>query len=694
MLLRVTNKKTGIIDYLVNGKASKGLHRNEYDDRKVVAGDMKALADDLSWCESNRNWKTNYKHWTLSFSEDDAKKLEKLDKLGQDKLYHELVEDTLKLHYPHLDPSELVYSAELHIPKEPHLFDEKGNKRLPHIHLVVSGRDPRTDNKLVCIHKNDNLMSAMQSKLNRKFNFQDPAYIADYNKENNIKRSEGIETKMKSLRNEVSDYINDKKPRSADELVKHIQKLKPTATIEATGSASKGNRYLKIVIPPEKEGEKKQTLNLRGRGFEALTPLYDQYRTTSKSKKDQEKAFKEFKDKFMTDKRKPEGLFAGNKAQKKRREIDDSLKLKPSRSAIASDPKLMDDIIKEHTDKFLNTNPNKELSLEDTKLREGHYKKTLNDIGETFETISKQQRVFFAIYSTNIDKEYIGDGIFFRPRNNPSVVVYTSKSLQVKITDEGDKLCLSGENLSGERLAKSMKIIVEQGLAKGWDLDTIAFITPVPLEYKKALEEEKQRRRDINKLKEEIPEILQKNEHIIKHARAITSINDTIEELAKARENNKASELCKQLKVQSNSNTIRIMLDKKYSKDPDFKFDRSKFSMQRKNNELRIIEDLGDDKTRSWTPIDFAHKKLEYSINDAVNLLEETVNEQLQEKRAQEEALQKEIESQIQKEYETAMKNRNNPTPEPSAPESKQEPEPEPSTPAPAPAPAPRKMKF
>lgn len=128
MLIRVSGGTDGIKQYLESGKkAGRNLHRDELDERVVLAGDLD-LVDSV--IQSKAGHGERYLHLTLSFKE---------DHLSREQLQG-IVEEFKKFAFAAYDTDEYTFYAEAHLPRQKALPNRENGgvvERKPHIHIVV-----------------------------------------------------------------------------------------------------------------------------------------------------------------------------------------------------------------------------------------------------------------------------------------------------------------------------------------------------------------------------------------------------------------------------------------------------------------------------------------------------------------------------------------------------------------------------
>ena len=458
MLIRIKNRSKGVIDYLVNGKASHGVHRNEYDQREIISGDMAQFATSLKYIEDHRNWKTSHKHFTISFSENDHGKYMQLSASQRQHFGAQIVNDVLSAHYPHRNPTDLIFHAEFHVPKEPHLFDEKGAKRKLHIHCTVSNLDLKTGNRLSCIPFNVDHMAAIQSDIVTKYGLDDPAHHLRSEQELDEREKP---TSISEYRKNLATLIKESNVKTGKELNDTLLHSELVSSIKCTGT--KKNRYVSVFLNKTKKDGSQQRINLRGGDFdELLNPLYNRYKSNNPEL--DEKLLNKFKDSFLVDIHK-DNLIDKIKNKKIKEPIFNT------RQHIADNKETRSEILKNNRNEFLKKKPNNENTKSSKKWKkENDY--FIAELNQNISELTNSQRNFFTVYKKNIESEIIHDIKIFIPKENLDIKVILSKDFNARIVDHGDRITLSAKN--NTNIEESAKLMIQIGIkTKGWKLDEI-----------------------------------------------------------------------------------------------------------------------------------------------------------------------------------------------------------------------------
>lgn len=168
MLIRISGGTEGIKEYLQEGKkAGRSLHRDQLDERVVLAGDLE-LADAIIQSREGRG--ERYLHITLSFRE---------DSLSREQL-QSITDEFRRFAFAAFDADEYHLYAEAHLPRQKTLPDRQSGgvvERKPHIHIVIpttnllSGRNLNPFGK---VGQNTTFIDAFQEHINSKFGLASP----------------------------------------------------------------------------------------------------------------------------------------------------------------------------------------------------------------------------------------------------------------------------------------------------------------------------------------------------------------------------------------------------------------------------------------------------------------------------------------------------------------------------------------
>lgn len=168
MLTRVSGGTEGIKEYLEAGKkAGRSLHRDQLDERVVLAGDLE-LTDAIIQARQGRG--ERYLHITLSFRE---------DHLAREQL-QAIADEFRRFAFSAFDDDEYAFYAEAHLPRQKTLPNRQSGgvvERKPHLHIVIpttnllSGRNLNPFGK---VGQNTTFLDAWQEHINNKFGLASP----------------------------------------------------------------------------------------------------------------------------------------------------------------------------------------------------------------------------------------------------------------------------------------------------------------------------------------------------------------------------------------------------------------------------------------------------------------------------------------------------------------------------------------
>ncbi|CAH0530746.1 hypothetical protein CTH30272_03088 [Allocatenococcus thiocycli] len=486
-IIRINKAEEGAAEYLVNGKASMGMHRDEYDRRVHLGGDNNTLLDATNFIKENKGWESSYRHFTLSFSADEHKDLLSMPLEKRQQKMAQMCQLMLQKYFPHRDPADLIYQAEAHEPIGNHkaysVRTKKMEARLLHIHLIVSNLDPVTQNKLEQISSNEDVLNAIQSDICTTFNLHDPAFVA------NIQGPK----KGLSLGDKLAKVIVQNRVESPSELKSALIDSGLVDDISVRFSKKNGV-YAVAAINKNQRYKNGKVVNLRGERFdELLKPIYDKYYDLfQNAHKDDRSAIKaSFFD--ITEK---ESIYdpATEKALRdkliKKYNKKHILSLTQiGRFQIASDYKLREEIYTDAKSKFIDDESvvfdeksetyrqqkrlSRQQDFEEFQEFKQSYKGS-SKYGQTFEELTRSQRNFFAVYRTNINQSIIKDTKVFDDRYDPRTKVIHSKELALTILDHADEDCLSMRSYQKVNDKDSaIRLMLETAQAKGWALEDI-----------------------------------------------------------------------------------------------------------------------------------------------------------------------------------------------------------------------------
>lgn len=256
MIAQISRGKIGLYIYLLLGiRRDSLLNRVEKDDVIPVYGDLDLYGKIEDYLNRYKNYKDNYLHITLSFSEDDEEKLSTMNENERDQVIHDMTIDYIKHHTSGYDlDTEVIAYAERHRPKIK--LNEKGEKRLEHVHIAIALYNPLSDTQLRTTFANTTYMDeVLQNYINKKYGFTIPRNVKGKPSELNEATITAKDRKY---------YINElEEIKNKDELLNYFQ----INNIEHREVKTKNNHYYKIINKNGKD------INLRGKGFKHIQTI-------------------------------------------------------------------------------------------------------------------------------------------------------------------------------------------------------------------------------------------------------------------------------------------------------------------------------------------------------------------------------------------------------------------------------------
>ncbi|WP_219624918.1 hypothetical protein, partial [Vibrio parahaemolyticus] len=207
------------------------------------------------------------------------------------------------------------------------------------------------------------------------------------------------------------------------------------------------------------------------------------------------------------------------------------------------------------------------------------------------------------------------DGKFFKPRENPDQNHFYSKRWGCYIIDHGDMI--TADTSSKSPLDKIAALMVQQGLAKGWALDSIQATEGSSDEFKAAVARAVETQRK-GLLSNEMQELNVRTTKLTTHSRyrepPKNLYTDRFEKELSERVNRKARAICSHVKSAVNPEIIKAILErfKSLGRTPDF--DSLQFERNDKKQLIIIV-----DGRRRYNAIDLLNKVVGISVSDAVD---------------------------------------------------------------------------
>lgn len=262
MIIRITSDaQYGISNYLRYGlKKDSTMTRMQKDTIIPLEGNLDVFEQIENFMHTHKDYKSgNYYHLTLSFSQQDMEKIDDMSDEFRRDFMRKLVQETLDFYCSGYDFDEIVCYAEAHLAKIK--TNEKGEKRLDHIHLAVAKYSPMLDKAIRFRPFNLGVDSAFQTYLCQKYDLDLPQNSPRPN------RIKPFKTKIAMTRKNLEILFQDVKNE------KDIVDLCSSLGLEYTKVNGKNGAYYKI-----KADDMKKHIRLYGKGFEtcfaAVNPNY------------------------------------------------------------------------------------------------------------------------------------------------------------------------------------------------------------------------------------------------------------------------------------------------------------------------------------------------------------------------------------------------------------------------------------
>lgn len=247
--------------YLRDGqKQGREIHRDQYDERVVLAGDLDAAAQLIDSIPDGRE---KYISMVVSFMEPTSElsneRLQAVTQRYQDFLFSAS------------QPGEYYFYAEAHMPKEPTFIDESTGEVRPryvHIHMLVPKVNLLTGgdlNPLGMVKHNERYLDAIQESINNEFGFVSPKdrrRLKHESKADILSRIKGdfFEGSNKEIKNKIVAAIIDRKIENYDDYKKMLTEFGTTRTVNAGKGVDKEYENL---MPPG-GGAAGKAINLNG----------------------------------------------------------------------------------------------------------------------------------------------------------------------------------------------------------------------------------------------------------------------------------------------------------------------------------------------------------------------------------------------------------------------------------------------
>lgn len=247
--------------YLRDGqKQGREIHRDQYDERVILAGDLDA-AEQL--IDSIPDGREKYISIVASF-------MEPTSELSNERL-QEVTQRYQDFLFSASQPGEYYFYAEAHLPKEPTFIDESTGEVRPryvHIHMLVPKVNLLTGgdlNPLGMVKHNERYLDAIQESINNEFGFVSPKdrrRLKHESKADILSRIKGdfFEGSNKEIKNKIVAAIIDRKIENYDDYKKMLTEFGTTRTVNAGKGVDKEYENL---MPPG-GGAAGKAINLNG----------------------------------------------------------------------------------------------------------------------------------------------------------------------------------------------------------------------------------------------------------------------------------------------------------------------------------------------------------------------------------------------------------------------------------------------
>ena len=410
MIIRINNRREGIVEYLKTGKRQDSPYSRDEKDKVVsITGDLDLVDKTIKYINTKKKYKDAYQHITISFTWEDFNKFYDLetDSYDLDKM-QQLVDEFMQLYLAGYDKNEYQYYAELHFPK---IKYENSKERLPHIHIVLPLLNLISDTKLKPVFFSIKTNDLIQTYLAKKYDLDLPIYHQREKREPLYISKNGLKRK------ELKELLKDIK--TEQELLQFFK----DNNLQYRKVETKKNTYYKILNPAGKD------INLRGKGLEHLEEIA----------------------KFGIVKNLPKRKLsiAEQHAQMTLAELENEL-----REYIR---KRVEEISKRRSRKA---------TAELMKLKEQNDNRVQENSISTYKDIKKtfQEKLLEEIYQRYIPLQEKG---YWVSKEKDKVKVANYKK-GIDIEDRGNVLIAKGKNLQ-----EQVKLMLDLAEAKGWDLATI-----------------------------------------------------------------------------------------------------------------------------------------------------------------------------------------------------------------------------
>lgn len=254
MLVRITNGRQGIEDYLEKGrKKGREFERDQLDHRLHLSGDMTVLRTTLNQIETLDPTTSKYLHITIGFSERYTDSPIPVKGEINAEMMQSVHDDYRKMLMNAYDDREYVWYSEAHVPKLSHEFTKHGEyvERLPHIHIVLPMRnlvDGRYLNPTGFGESHIRYFEAIQESINTKYGLKSPKEAVRFAASQPLTRHTGLSLDV-PIKDAVAQAISARQIISIADLNAYLSQK---GTVK-TRKGREGN-YLNVTLPDAAKG--------------------------------------------------------------------------------------------------------------------------------------------------------------------------------------------------------------------------------------------------------------------------------------------------------------------------------------------------------------------------------------------------------------------------------------------------------
>lgn len=417
MISRVTTRKSGLAQYLLDGKrADSNLLRNEKDNVIPLYGSLSNLKKAEEYCNKHKNWSANYEHITISFSDED---IAILDAMSEED-YQEALRDITLMMIKHRTSgydidNEVIAYGECHEPKvkeEVNARNGKVQKRRTHIHIGLSLLNPLSDTKLQTTFYNNSYISDTIDKYIAKKHGLTYAE-AKAPSDNDVDNPSQMTINRNILKEATKDFT------TKEQLYNYFD----ANGIEYDFTNKKSNTKQSNVYVYNDKGGK---IHLRGKDFPNIEIMHN----NTLNDKTKVSYIKELKTKSLQEL----GDILETYYKTNRIPLIDKRRSKETKQ-------ILNDIYKQSDNNIENNKVNSFTSLQ-AKIFYKHYKH---------------------LVTTNLKGYYVDT-------KQSDKVKFSNKAKEIEVVDHGNKITA---NTSTKNLEEKVKLMVDIAIAKEWNLSSL-----------------------------------------------------------------------------------------------------------------------------------------------------------------------------------------------------------------------------